>query len=72
MSNNPTFRSALVDLCDRELFDVILSDEEIDEIYDQVVANTKKTYVFPSTYLEWRDATYDAMVELGYELSPEY
>lgn len=72
MSNNPTFKSALFDLCAPDLFNVALSAEEVDQIYDKVVANTKKTYVFPNTYLEWRDAAYDAMEELGYELSPEY
>lgn len=68
--NNSTFRSALTDCCDPELFDVILSDEEIDEIWDEFVRRTKKSGI-PETYLDWRATVYDAMVELGYELQPE-
>jgi len=70
MKKPKNFTDALWDLCEPDLFGVILSDWEIDEIWNELVRQTKKTG-FPESYLDWRDAAYDAMIELGYELTPE-
>lgn len=62
------FKEVLWDLQAPDLFAVSLTAEEEDSIFDQIVKDSKNRN-WPSNYLEWRDAAYDAMIELGYELS---
>lgn len=62
------FKEVLWDLQAPDLFAVSLTAEEEDNIFDQIVKDSKNR-TWPSNYLEWRDAAYDAMIELGYELS---
>lgn len=62
------FKEVLWDLQAPDLFTVSITAEEEDNIFDQIVKDSKNR-IWPSNYLEWRDAAYDAMIELGYELS---
>lgn len=62
------FKEVLWDLQAPDLFAVSLSAEEEDCIFEQVVKDSK-TNTWPQNFLQWRDATYDAMVELGYEIA---
>ncbi len=62
------FREVLWDLQAPDLFAVSLTAEEEDEIYEQVVKDSKRGS-WPQNFLQWRDATFDAMEELGYQLS---
>lgn len=62
------FREVLWELQAPDLFNVILSEKEIDQIYEQIVKDTKMGD-WPENFLQWRDATFDAMEKLNYELS---
>ena len=62
------FKEVLWDLQAPDLFAVSITAEEEDSIFDQIVKDSK-IRAWPSNYLEWRDAAYDAMIELGYEIS---
>ena len=66
--NHPTiFQEVLYELSAPDMFDVSLSPEEEDAIYDRIVKDSRRS-VWPKTFLDWRDAAYDAMEELGYQL----
>ena len=71
MKKPEIFVSVLWELAAPDLFDVSISDEESDRIYEEVLKLMKKNYSIPETYLDWRDLTFDAMEQLGYELVPE-
>lgn len=71
MKKPEIFVSVLWDLADPFLFNANISDEESDRIYEEVLKLMKKNYSIPETYLDWRDLTFDAMEQLGYELVPE-
>ena len=71
MKKPEIFTSVLWDLADPFLFNVNVSEEESDKIYEEVLKLMKKNYSVPETYLDWRDLTFDAMEKLGYELTPE-
>ena len=62
------FLEVLWDLSAPDLFNVSFSAEEEDQILEQIIKDSKKG-TWPSNYLEWRDAAYDAMEELGYEIA---
>ena len=65
------FTQALWDLAAPDMFNLYLSNEEIDRIYEKVLELTKWEYMLPRTFLDWRDITFDAMERLGYELPEE-
>jgi len=71
MKKPEIFTSVLWDLADPFLFNVNVSEEESDKIYEEVLKLTKKNYSVPETYLDWRDLIFDAMEKLGYKLTPE-
>lgn len=71
MKKPEIFTNVLWELAAPDLFDVSISDEASDEIYEEVLKLTKKNNSIPETYLDWRDLTFDAMEQLGYELVPE-
>jgi len=68
MRVSPMFKEVLWDLQAPDLFAVSLTAEEEDRIFEQIVKDSK-TNAWPQNFLEWRDAAYDAMVELGYEIA---
>jgi len=71
MKKPEIFTQVLWDLAAPDMFDISISDEEADRIYDTVLKLSKKEFKFPETYLDWRDITFDAMETLGYELPEE-
>lgn len=54
-------------LAEPDFFNVVLTDKDRWEIFQQISNNRK--YGIPRNFLEWRDAAYDAMEDMGYELS---
>lgn len=71
MNKPKIFTEVLWDLAAPDMFNLNLSEEEIDRIYEKVLNLTKKEYNMPQSFLDWRDITFDAMESLGYELPEE-
>jgi len=62
------FKSALVDCCDKDLFDTALNDDDIKEIEKKVCDNAVKHNENPNdSFLDMRDAVFKAMTDLGFE-----
>lgn len=61
------FDEALYELCAPGMFDVALNENERRLIYQHLCEHHCK-WGPPQNFLEWRDAIYDSMVEMDYEL----
>ena len=61
------FEEVLSALSSPDMFNVALSEKERREIFEKISSDRK--YGCPRNFLEWRDAVYDAMIDLGYELA---
>ena len=62
------FLSTLRDLTAPDMFSMCLTEADEREIYGEIMENPRQYGVPCETYLAWRDAIYDAMLELGYDL----
>ena len=71
MKKPSIFIEVLWNLAAPDFFNINLSEEEIENIYGEVLRLTKSEYEPPKTFLDWRDITFEAMENLGYELPDE-
>ena len=57
--------------CEKDLFDIMLTDEDIAEIWDMTVRLLDKNQDTLDSQNDWNYLVYDAMVALDYELPEE-
>lgn len=61
------FLEALSHLCEPDMFNVILTEQEEDNVFETTIRLSQKQKLIPTNFLEWRDLVYDAMEIIGYE-----
>lgn len=57
--------------CEKDLFDIMLTDKDIAEIWDMTVRLLDKNQDTLDSQNDWNYLVYDAMVALDYELPEE-
>jgi len=62
------FLEPLQNLAAANMFSLSFTEADEREIYGEIMENPRRYGVPCETYLAWRDAIYDAMLALGYDL----
>lgn len=61
------FLEALHHLCGPDMFNVALTEQEEDNVFETTIRLSQKQKLIPTNFLEWRDLVYDAMEIIGYK-----
>lgn len=62
------FLEALYHLCEPDMFNVTLTEQEEDNVFETTIRLSQEQKLIPTNFLEWRDLVYDAMEIVGYKI----